>query len=1145
MSRKRASPTEDDDPEDNDEEMQEQVDNNSDDDDDTEPEAIEHYGEVPFLDSFYGLASASPVERAQAAHMMLNHCLLGPNANSKDAAYAFRRLLNGLCSGRAAARQGYASALTSFVKIAIQSGALKEIQESEGSGGTPVLTFLRSELVKTTDPSKPDGGYGKKKGSEERDHHFGRLFGILSVIRSGVLLPKDDQSNLEELKEVASSFANDLIELYNHRKWMREPTAFAIITLLDTYYDLSPQSEAVAVVKHLVSQVVVPAMFAEFEVADLSAEQIAIAVNIQSQGDVHKMKRPTKLGDDILTKENVPLMSKALGATSKVAYPRAHVVWDVIWSNLTTPKEQKRTKGEPVIRVLRESGSKGIIAAIVEYVIQESLLGVEGESGGNSGKNATHERRALALSLMKVLCGSDTVTSKTGRFRLLVPVAMHEKNILTPVVIQKLFIDVICAGGGKQSGHLLKPMALGVLDSIAQGSMSDESDLTRRQNIAKSFLRCDPRFDGRTKSAVCTSLLFLDGQGLEEAKDEMISMWENYVSFLIQRITDSIKASAKDEASSMYETIGYVDLLFSASKKFTRLTLDDKYEEFKARTNQLILAFFFVGAFFDCSSYSHDSKSKSPAVKAAGFHAKISGGCPHSLRIILSSRFYSLLADSAVVQSKTQEPASNKSKEVRLFETLCQCTDGWTKIEAKGCKRFGISQSTDPEMIADDVIAGIVSKQQKAARGADSNPIGKVRLGCASLSTALQLHLLRCGNSDSPEVEDEIEMDDEDDDESDIKEFISDLATAQHNLTKTADGEDKNPLLGFAEICAAILSSQFGGGSESRGASPKLLRETVKSAWYSSVLLCAERKAEPSLLDESVLNLLLSSIGAAEHVGEDDESDDESDSDDEMDDDNAVFAEAAAAGLDMSDDDDEPESEEEKDSNDDGEVELDASQLQNFLMESDDEEEMVLEHHAGADKALAKLIKIKQEARKAGQQARDREEMSDQLRCTLLLDVVLSNPGRQFDCLFTADFIEGMFLPLLTTRRKLEKALLSGTTMGKRSATGDSEKRALADKLGFLVVSKLCKLKVLSTITGAKLPELLGEIMNEVRKAASNEQIGCCSSAMIAVCKMLSSINKLDSISAPYVELVDEWATKRTTKLKTSIFADLAQQQKR
>jgi hypothetical protein len=44
----------------------------------------------------------------------------------------------------------------------------------------------------------------------------------------------------------------------------------------------------------------------------------------------------------------------------------------------------------------------------------------------------------------------------------------------------------------------------------------------------------------------------------------------------------------------------------------------------------------------------------------------------------------------------------------------------------------------------------------------------------------------------------------------------------------------------------------------------------------------------------------------------------------------------------------------------------------------EDVDDILLEHHEGADAALAKLIKLKQEARKAGQEAREKIELSSQ-----------------------------------------------------------------------------------------------------------------------------------------------------------------------
>ena len=91
----------------------------------------------PFLDSFYGIASANIAERTQAAKVLLHHCLLGPDANAKDAAYALKRLLNGLCSGRAAARQGNAAVLASFLKVAFAlDGKMEEIRQQHLSQKT-------------------------------------------------------------------------------------------------------------------------------------------------------------------------------------------------------------------------------------------------------------------------------------------------------------------------------------------------------------------------------------------------------------------------------------------------------------------------------------------------------------------------------------------------------------------------------------------------------------------------------------------------------------------------------------------------------------------------------------------------------------------------------------------------------------------------------------------------------------------------------------------------------------------------------------------------------------------------------------------------------------------------------------------------
>ena len=178
---------------------------------------------IPFLDTFFQLSSEeSPTDRSVAARDLIQHCLLNEQGvNHKDAAYALTRLMNGMCTGRAASRQGFASCLSSFLRVVY---SLTSSEDTEGdSGGTPLdrilkedasldgtshnsAMFIRHKLLSSTQfvasessgdivGSKGGGQKGTKKNnygskmkdSEKRDHSFGRLFGILAVVRSGIL----------------------------------------------------------------------------------------------------------------------------------------------------------------------------------------------------------------------------------------------------------------------------------------------------------------------------------------------------------------------------------------------------------------------------------------------------------------------------------------------------------------------------------------------------------------------------------------------------------------------------------------------------------------------------------------------------------------------------------------------------------------------------------------------------------------------------------------------------------------------------------------------------------------------------------------------------------------------------------------------
>lgn len=188
---------------------------------------------IPFMDTFFQLSSEeSQNDRSVAARDLIHHCLLDElGVNHKDAAYALTRLMNGLCTGRAASRQGFASCLSSFLRVVYSpslnngdksSGACLEIILREDSFSKQFVedstkvdascnpaVIVRHKLLSTTqfsaaeaittsnDKGRKKNNYGgKMKDSEKRDHSFGRLFGILAVVRSGILVLNDFPSEV-------------------------------------------------------------------------------------------------------------------------------------------------------------------------------------------------------------------------------------------------------------------------------------------------------------------------------------------------------------------------------------------------------------------------------------------------------------------------------------------------------------------------------------------------------------------------------------------------------------------------------------------------------------------------------------------------------------------------------------------------------------------------------------------------------------------------------------------------------------------------------------------------------------------------------------------------------------------------------------
>ena len=230
------------------------------------------------------------------------------------------------------------------------------------------------------------------------------------------------------------------------------------------------------------------------------------------------------------------------------------------------------------------------------------------------------------------------------------------------------------------------------------------------------------------------------------------------------------------------------------------------------------------------------------------------------------------------------------------------------------------------------------------------------------------------------------------------------------------------------------------------------------------------------------------------------------------------------------------------------ELELDSSKLQSLLEEGSDADvdEGELEHHEGADAALAKLIQLKQEARKAGQVARERAEIARQIRCIVLVETLVVGKAETWGPLLRVDLILQMIIPILQYRRELAKHLSKATQKG--STAGLGEKRALLDRLTSLLKAKILKAKVpdwlwSDSVDSAEYAnEFANKLINLAKDNVDKEHQSLCNSGLLFMLRATTDTDAKLERAALYADAVAEWSTKRTTRLEVTFFEGLIHQ---
>lgn len=160
------------------------------------------------------LADESEDKRLRAAHSLLKD--FEPKSTSiEQIKVIITRLFRGLCSSRKAARLGFSVALTEYlIEVNVQRGASIE----NGIPASSVIDILDNETT-------PEGN---NSGQDERDHYFGRLFGVEAVIKSNILVKQQDLVQWKRLLDLICGIANK-------KPWLKQECGWILYSCVKTF----------------------------------------------------------------------------------------------------------------------------------------------------------------------------------------------------------------------------------------------------------------------------------------------------------------------------------------------------------------------------------------------------------------------------------------------------------------------------------------------------------------------------------------------------------------------------------------------------------------------------------------------------------------------------------------------------------------------------------------------------------------------------------------------------------------------------------------------------------------------------------------------------------------------------------------------
>lgn len=217
--------------------------------------------------------------RLAAAHTLLTQIYKQGITTNDQLKTILTRLFRGLCSGRKSARLGFSVALTELL-----SQLASTQHASQDTSLFPLIDILEAQ-------SSPETG---TSGQDERDHHFGRVFGAEAILKSGICFAKGNGDEFDRLLEL-------LCALALKKPWLRQECGWILFNCIASQGNELSEVAAVQIIDKLVSNKLIR-----------TPEGVAIWLSTAKRFPKAELPKSAWKGGDPLARADVHILAEIL-----------------------------------------------------------------------------------------------------------------------------------------------------------------------------------------------------------------------------------------------------------------------------------------------------------------------------------------------------------------------------------------------------------------------------------------------------------------------------------------------------------------------------------------------------------------------------------------------------------------------------------------------------------------------------------------------------------------------------------------------------------------------------------------------------------------------------------------------------------------